>query len=465
MKFIKNKVYFKLFLSIIFIIITAQSIVGILIFEMKKREIVGKMKIYQNFGNELITRYIDKFKILNHSQLLSGKVKESPINILSENFDADIVITNISGDPIYKSFKNKIPENYNEILDILRNDPERKKLNKVVRYEMKFSDTDIVYVNLFIRGLFNTFSEFREYFGFILVNLFLIIAPLLVARRITNPLKTLDAAAKKIEKGDFSSRVVIKSGDEFEELGIAFNNMTSRIEETIINSREFGQNMSHELRSPLARINVAKDILEDIIEENPAKAKKFLKNIDKETSDMNVMIGSIMTYFKLERDTDREKEEVDLVSLLKEEINKFIPMFEHKSISYDETISVNNFNLYAYPELNMLFSNLLFNAYKYVSEKGRIKVGVIKESNHIVIDFYNTLNENIDNKELEKIFEPFYRGVTKQDSEQGTGMGLTIARKITTLHNGSLEAILKEDGVLFRVTFQETKNQKKSLKT
>ncbi len=264
-------------------------------------------------------------------------------------------------------------------------------------------------------------------------------------RFIARPLSELKAAAMSIAGGNLSTRVNVESSDEIGDLANAFNKMADNVERMVKSTRELTANISHELRSPLARILVA----EELLEENLGKSenvRRYLQSIREETSEIDRMIGDILRLSKLDMNAaSAQKDNFDIAELLRELLGRWNTSAEHSGIKLDSDISDSPVMVHAIKDdIGRALDNLIANAIKFSDKKGPVSIGLEFNSGNIRIRIKNTC-EKLSNDELNKIFVPFYR--VPGSMQQGTGLGLTIARKIAENSGGSLNALSWESGI------------------
>ena len=137
-----------------------------------------------------------------------------------------------------------------------------------------------------------------------------------LARSITAPLRRLSAATSQLAQGDLTARVgpeLVRRGDELAELGLAFDRMADKIETLVTAQQRLLQDVSHELRSPLARLNVALALAR---KKAPAEATDSLNRIEREGERLNRLIGQLLTLARFDSRSDELPAEIDLEAMI-----------------------------------------------------------------------------------------------------------------------------------------------------
>ncbi len=270
-----------------------------------------------------------------------------------------------------------------------------------------------------------------------------------LARYLTSPITKLRNATRKIAEGDFNTSVAEKIGnrkDELAQLAGDFDEMAERIENLINSEKRLTQDISHELRSPLARMNVALELAR--VKTSP-ETIPFIERLEKESARLNDLIGQLLTLSKLETGSqDFEKHELN--------INKIVEQvaadasFEAKANNKDVKISQNG-DLKVFGNEHLLRSaieNVLRNAVRYTKENSEVEISTATQGNNALISIKDH-GEGVPDEELSKLFKPFYRVQEARDRKTGgNGLGLAIAERAVNNHHGTIKAENASDGGL-----------------
>ena len=277
-----------------------------------------------------------------------------------------------------------------------------------------------------------------------------ILGALLLAKRITGPLKKLVEATVKISKGHFSQRINITSQDEIGNLARSFNKMSrqllqARKKEEVANQKliqaeklasigRISAGIAHEIRNPLTsvKLNIQKLVLSDNLDE----VEKEHLNISQEG--IKYMEKSIKDLLDFTRASELELARFSIEQILEESVKTLADSLALKKVTLkrnfqDELPQV----LVDGDKLRQVFLNILRNAYEAVDEEGEITISLslLKERSRKIIKVVISDNGcGIPDKERDVIFELFYTTKTT-----GIGLGLAIARKIIEQHNGSIQ--------------------------
>jgi len=275
----------------------------------------------------------------------------------------------------------------------------------------------------------------------------------LLARYLTAPIVKLSLAAHHFATGDFSIRVnskMSKRKDEISDLALDFDHMAERIESLLISQRNLLRDISHELRSPLARINVA---LELCRMRSEGEAIKYLERIGQEAEKLNELIEQILTINRVESGiAECKKEKIDLTDL----IRKITIDADFEAGSMDRAVKIvqneqcvitGNGEL-----IKRAVENVVRNAVLYTAEGSTVETSLksVRQDGHFyaaitVRDYGSGVPEN----EIANIFQPFYRVDEGRDRRTGgTGIGLSIADAAIRLHGGSIKAVNVSGGGL-----------------
>lgn len=243
--------------------------------------------------------------------------------------------------------------------------------------------------------------------------------------------------------------------DEINLLTISFNKMLMRIEEAFEKQREFTSNASHEMRTPLTRLSFqVENLLSDPL--HTEETKQYLKSMSNDIYQMSDLIQTLLLLAKIERGEakqDLEIERIDEIIFEAIEIlrNQFIDFnFDFELINHSddgEQLEVRCVR----PLMVIVFLNLLKNACLY-ADNNTAKVTIDTSSERLCIRIFNR-GEIISDIEQQKIFQPFMRG-KGSISKQGSGLGLSIVKRILEYHNFGIEYrnILPEEN-LFIIKF------------
>jgi len=275
--------------------------------------------------------------------------------------------------------------------------------------------------------------------GVVLTSLFFCV--LVLSRYLTRPLRHLTRAAREMAKGNFDRRITINSSDEVGELAQAMSSMAQRIAGEIASRRELFADISHELRSPLARMMTdAEMLLErrmDTVEQ-----EKHLRSICREIENLNQLIGDLTILSRAERDmlyvspAPHPLQDVVLQSAA-----LFLSQMEEKRISLIQTIPEDpGFVMLDPKRIGQVVSNLVSNALQYTPEGGTLEVGIQLKGIMAQVWVRDT-GEGIPADKLPHIFDRFFR-VDKSRSRAtgGSGLGLAIVKKFVEAHGGEVWA-------------------------
>lgn len=206
---------------------------------------------------------------------------------------------------------------------------------------------------------------------------------------------------------------------------------------------DFFTNLAHEIRTPLTLI---KGPIENLLEQTDEvpQIKEDVMLMNRNTNRLIALVTQILDFRKVEsKSFSLDFVKVNVTELLKDSFTNFKLLTQKRKIDY--TINCPNNDIFAFSDeeaLNKIFSNLLNNAVKFASKKVEVRMFPISQNSmYLTIEFENDgLKIPIEKKE--KIFEPFYR--LKESKQEGTGIGLSLARSLTELLNGDL--YLKDTG-------------------
>jgi signal transduction histidine kinase len=271
-----------------------------------------------------------------------------------------------------------------------------------------------------------------------------------LARYLTQPILKLRTTTNELAEGNLGARVstkLAKRRDEVGQLGRDFNSMAERLESMVRAQQRLLGDISHELRSPLARLGVALGLAR---QRSGPEANGALDRIERESDNLNEMISQLLTLTRLESGTDgRKRTNVDLAALVKEVADD--ADFEARSLNRAvQVVSSDNCSIKGVEELlRSAVENVVRNAVRYTPEGTAVEVALTRQNGHAVISVRDRGN-GVPEESLEKIFRPFYRTEDARDRQSGggTGLGLAITERAVRMHGGSVQAINASDGGL-----------------
>ena len=278
-----------------------------------------------------------------------------------------------------------------------------------------------------------------------------LLAMLVVAKMLIDPITELTAATKKVGEEQFSGTLDINRRDEIGQLAKSFQLMTIKLSENDRIRKEFISDVSHDFQSPLLNIKgYAELLLNDNLTDDSRKS--YTTVIQSETERLSSLTKQLLLLTSLDQlASPLEKKTFDLDMQLKETVRKFRWLLEEKEMTLEMDIEDVRFT--GDPAfLEKVWENLLSNALKYTANGGEIEVVLTEEPGHVKV-LVKDHGIGMDEEELGRIFDRFYRADNSRTQETGgTGLGLSIVQQVVKLHGGAIDVISqKGEGTTFIV--------------
>ncbi len=262
----------------------------------------------------------------------------------------------------------------------------------------------------------------------------------LLAWSLTRPIRSLQEVSRRIADGEKVSAVETLGNrrDEFYRLAKDVDDMAKKIMETVSTQKQLLSDVSHELRSPLTRMQIALGLLDKSLGDG---RNKHILRIEDECERMDEMIGQLLSIAALERGQLYEEEQrLDLSQLVKDIVIDAEFEAEQKNIrvesEIDESLMIQGY----YGLLRSSIENILRNAIRYSPENESIKVNLSKSDAGISLSIADH-GPGVEPEFLEHIFQPFYRTDEARSREQGgAGLGLAITARSIAVHHGKVYA-------------------------
>ncbi len=257
----------------------------------------------------------------------------------------------------------------------------------------------------------------------------LVLVTLFVSRRITRPIDRLALMARAIGRGELDRQVEVETNDEIGILARTLDEMRKSIRERDRQLQMMLSGIAHEVRNPLGGMALFVGILAEDLAEN-AQAAQHVERIRTELDYLSRVVSDFLDFARArpleKQDLDPQEESEQLRELMAVDLSK-------KNVSLRIEIAPATGRLYADRErLRRVLLNLLRNAVQASPPGGEVVIAMARNGAGFSIDISDS-GAGIDEDKRERIFEPFYTG-----RQQGTGLGLSLARKIVKAHGGEL---------------------------
>lgn len=264
-----------------------------------------------------------------------------------------------------------------------------------------------------------------------------------LAVRIASPLRDLTRAVERFGQGDLTARVNFRRRDELGQLSAAFDQMAERIGSLLTSERRLLQDVSHELRSPLARLSFAAELVRTATDQDAAIAR-----IKKEVYRLSNLVDTLVEAIRAENDPQAAVLRPESLNLLLREVvedcrleaeaGKCVVNLEEHA---DVTINADR------EQLRRAFENVLRNAVRY-SPKDSL-VGITIELRDVLAQItFRDFGPGVPEEMLTRIFDPFFRvDDSRSSATGGFGLGLTITDRAVKLHDGRVWAENAEPGL------------------
>jgi two-component system sensor histidine kinase CpxA len=269
---------------------------------------------------------------------------------------------------------------------------------------------------------------------------------LLLARYLSTPIVSLQKAARALAAGALDTRVgppINKRKDEAGRLARDFDAMAERLQALVTDKEALLRDVSHEFRSPLARIQVALALAERRAGE---AALGDLARIEQETEKLNELVEQVMTLTRFRTQTEPRREPVVVHDLVKEIVED--ARFEHPEAHIECSASGVPTILADRPGLRSAIENVLRNALAHGGHERPVEVSLTSDAREIAIRVLDG-GSGVPPEDTKRIFEPFYRVDKSRDHQSGgQGIGLAITSRVMELHGGRAEARNRPQGGL-----------------
>ena len=269
------------------------------------------------------------------------------------------------------------------------------------------------------------------------------------------PIREFSDKIEEVQAQNLSdSRIEENNIKELNQLGISYNKMLERLSEAFEIQRQFTANAAHELRTPLALMQVQLDLYNSASHPgNDADTLQTIKMVTEQNDKLNRMVKTLLDMSELQ--TVGRDDKIVLDAIVEEVLADLEPLAQEKNIKLigkceDATMIGSDILIYR------LVYNLVENAIKYNHPLGQVTVTAYQRKKHVYLSVEDT-GSGIPKELRERVFEPFFR-VDKSRSRElgGVGLGLALVREIVRVHDGSICIKSgKTGGTIFEVTFAQ----------
>lgn len=277
----------------------------------------------------------------------------------------------------------------------------------------------------------------------------------ILANNITKPIRILGQGMSNLAAGDFETRIspqMTDRQDELSHLAGQFDKMAQQLKKLVEKERHLLHHVSHEMRSPLARIQA----IIGLIHAQPHKQEQYLQRLENELERMDTLVGELLTLSRLESSNQPvEKEPLKLFPFLQQLVEDSQSVAQHNQQKVEfcgqekckqAVIMANESYLYR------AIDNVIRNAMKYSPEGAKITIYFFEDPDHWVIDVIDN-GKGVDEHQLPHIFTAFYRADSSAN-KVGTGLGLAITRHVMEQHGGHVFAEnIQPNGLKVRFVF------------
>lgn len=270
----------------------------------------------------------------------------------------------------------------------------------------------------------------------------------LLSRLVTNRLHTLQLASRSLAAGDLDSRIDVRprGGDETDELARSFNSMAAQLQQRSNAQKRLLGDVSHELRSPLARLRIALALAQ----EQPQHSRSHLARIEQEAERLDELIGQLLSSQSADATLDTH---IDLVPLLGDLCTDadFEGQPQHKEVRFNRILE-QAIVLSHGDQLLKCFENILRNAVQHTRDQSTVVVTLQQLDDRYEIAVEDQ-GPGIPDADLARVFDAFYRVDSARSRDTGGyGLGLAIARRVVEQHQGDICARNTGTGLLVRIT-------------
>ena len=295
------------------------------------------------------------------------------------------------------------------------------------------------FANDFSVQVYNNKADYRKNSLIISAALALLggVATYFISGHALRPIRELSDKIEKVQAQNLAdSRIEENQVKELNQLSVSYNRMLERLSDAFEIQRQFTANAAHELRTPLALMQVQLDLYHSNSHPgNDADTVQMIKMVTEQNDRLNKMVKTLLDMSELQ--TVGRDDEIVLDALVDEVLEDLEPLAEGKNIRLigkckDITMVGSDILIYR------LVYNLVENAIKYNHSGGQVTVTADRKENHVYLSVEDT-GAGIPEELKERVFEPFFR-VDKSRSRElgGVGLGLALVREIVRVHDGSI---------------------------
>lgn len=271
-----------------------------------------------------------------------------------------------------------------------------------------------------------------------------------ISRKIVNPIKKITDATKKVASGDFTIELETKRNDEIGELTHNFNKMVKELNSIECLQKDFINNVSHEIKTPISSIQGFAKLLEadDLSKE---ERKEYAEIIKEESDRLLYLSTNILKLAKLEnQERIMNKTKFNIAEQIRRTISVLEPKWKEKNIKFNVSLKEQEF----WGEKDLMYQvwmNIIENSIKFSKQDGQIDVKMKTNQDSVIVEIKD-YGIGMEEEEAKKIFDRFYQ-VDKSHTKPGAGLGMTIAKRIVELSGGKIEVKSKlNESTTFIVT-------------
>ncbi|MFX3632497.1 MAG: sensor histidine kinase [Candidatus Pristimantibacillus sp.] len=441
-----RSLYVRITLTFLIIVLISMGISFLMASQLFSRDMEGQFgrnqghminrieQLYQVSSPRSLPEFIEQISALQRLTIVA--VNRNSL-LISVGRESQNVVDHLTSDKLISVFEGNTEE-----LVFKEEGKDKRAESHAIGQKVRFGNTE--WALFVVPDRMPEVRSFQRNTAAILITLLVVgsILILIAARYLVKPLKMMTAATTRIAKGDFSVQLKMQRKDELGELGESINQMAHGLSRIEMMRRDFVSNVSHEIQSPLTSIGGFAEALrsEQLTEED---RNRYVGIIKQESSRLSRLSENLLKLASLDSEQHPfEPIPYRLDRQLRDTVLSCEPHWVAKRLTVEllmeETVITADED-----QLSQVWINLLSNSMKFTPEDGKISFHLTEQDGYAVVRISDS-GSGIPKEERDRVFERFYKvDMSRDRSQRGSGLGLSIVKKIIDIHGGSIEV---EDG-------------------